>query len=89
MEIKLINIGYGNLVAANRLVTILSPESSPIRRAIKEAKAKGILIDATFGRKTRSVIITDCDNIILSAVNPETINSRLESNENNDNNKFD
>lgn len=89
MDIKLINIGYGNLIAVNRLVSILCPESSPVRRIIKEAKEKGLLIDATFGRKTRSVIITDCDNIILSAVNPETINSRLVPNETDNSDKFD
>lgn len=77
MEIRLVNIGYGSMVAANRLVSVLSPESAPIKRTIKEAKIKGILIDATYGRKTRSVIITDCDNVILSAVQPETINVRL------------
>ena len=86
MEVKLINIGYGNMIAANRLVKILSSESAPVRRAIKEAKERGLLIDATFGRKTRSVIITDCDNIILSAVQPETINSRLTSSD--DYNKY-
>ena len=89
MDIKLINIGYGNLIAVNRLVSILCPESSPVRRIIKEAKEKGLLIDATFGRKTRSVIIKDCDNIILSAVNPETINSRLVPNETDNSDKFD
>ena len=63
---KLINIGFGNLVAANRILTIVSPESAPIKRIIQEAKEKGMLIDATHGRRTRAVIITDSDHIILS-----------------------
>ena len=77
MGIKLINIGFGNMVSANRLLAIVSPESAPIRRTIQEARGRGMLIDATYGRKTRSVIITDCDHIILSAVQPETIDHRL------------
>lgn len=77
MGIKLINIGFGNMVSSNRLVAIVSPESAPIRRTIQEARGRGMLIDATYGRKTRSVIITDCDHVILSAVQPETIDSRL------------
>lgn len=70
------------MVAANRLVTIVSPESAPIRRTIKEAKYKGMLIDATYGRKTRAVIVTDCNYIILSPVQPETIHNRLEGKKN-------
>ncbi|AWK50238.1 hypothetical protein DIC82_03800 [Clostridium beijerinckii] len=77
MGIKLINIGFGNMVSSNRLLAIVSPESAPIRRTIQEARSRGMLIDATYGRKTRSVIITDCDHIILSAVQPETIDHRL------------
>ena len=65
---KLINIGFGNMVAASRVVAIVSPESAPIKRIISEAKDRGILIDATYGRRTRSVIITDSDHIVLSAV---------------------
>ncbi|NMB39521.1 MAG: DUF370 domain-containing protein [Firmicutes bacterium] len=77
MEIKLINIGFGNIVAANRIVSIVSPESAPIKRIIGEARERGMLIDATYGRRTRAVIITDSDHIILSAVQPETVAHRL------------
>lgn len=77
MIIRLINIGFGNMVSSNRLVAIVSPESAPIKRIIQEAKDRGMLIDATYGRRTRSVIITDSDHIILSAVQPETIANRL------------
>ncbi|WP_244833227.1 DUF370 domain-containing protein [Clostridium sp. BJN0001] len=77
MSIKLINIGFGNIVAANRLVAIVSPESAPIKRIIQEARDRGMLIDATYGRRTRAVLITDCDHIILSAVQPETVAHRL------------
>ena len=68
---KLINIGFGNIVSASRLVAIVSPESAPIKRIIQEARDRGMLIDATYGRRTRAVIITDSDHIILSAVQPE------------------
>jgi len=74
---KLINIGFGNIVSANRLIAIVSPESAPIKRIIQEARDKGMLIDATYGRRTRAVIITDSDHIILSAVQPETVAHRL------------
>ena len=77
MSIKLINIGFGNIVSANRLVTIVSPESAPIKRIIQEARQKGNLVDATYGRRTRAVIITDSDHVILSAVQPETVANRL------------
>lgn len=77
-NIKLINIGFGNVVSANRLVAIVGPESAPIKRIIQEAKDKGRLIDATYGRRTRAVIITDSDHIILSSVQPETVSSRLD-----------
>lgn len=77
MSIKLINIGFGNIVSANRLVAIVSPESAPIKRVIQEARERGMLIDATYGRRTRAVIITDSDHIILSAVQPETVGHRL------------
>ena len=65
---KLINIGFGNMVSANRLVAIVSPESAPIKRIIQDAKERGTLIDATYGRRTRAVIVTDSDHVILSAV---------------------
>ena len=74
---KLINIGFGNMVSANRLVAIVSPESAPIKRIIQDARESGSLIDATYGRRTRAVIITDSDHIILSAVQPETVANRI------------
>ncbi|MBE0467796.1 MAG: DUF370 domain-containing protein [Candidatus Desulforudis sp.] len=79
MGIRLINIGFGNIVSANRIVAIVSPESAPIKRMITEARDRGMLIDATYGRRTRAVIITDSDHIILSAVQPETVAHRLVS----------
>jgi len=78
---KLINIGFGNMVSANRLVAIVSPESAPIKRVIQDAKERGTLIDATYGRCTRAVIITDSDHVILSAVQPETVANRLNDRE--------
>ncbi|MEF9969084.1 MAG: DUF370 domain-containing protein [Ruthenibacterium sp.] len=74
---KLINIGFGNMVSASRLIAIVSPESAPIKRIIQEARDKGVLIDATYGRRTRAVLITDSDHVILSAVQPETVANRL------------
>lgn len=74
---KLINIGFHNMVSANRLVAIVSPESAPIKRIIQDARDKGTLIDATYGRRTRAVLITDSDHVILSAVQPETVANRL------------
>lgn len=79
MDIKLVNIGFGNIVAANRIVAIVSPESAPIKRIIQEAREKGILIDATYGRRTRAVIICDSSHVVLSAVQPETVANRLTS----------
>ena len=76
---KLINIGFGNMVSANRLIAIVGPESAPIKRIVQEARDKGSLIDATYGRRTRAVIIMDSDHIILSAVQPETVANRLDS----------
>ena len=76
-QMKLINIGFGNMVSANRLVAIVSPESAPIKRIIQDAKEKGTLIDATYVRRTRAVIVTDSDHVILSAVQPETVANRL------------
>ncbi|KYO66744.1 extracellular matrix/biofilm regulator RemA [Thermovenabulum gondwanense] len=77
MDIKLVNIGFGNIVSANRIIAIVSPESAPIKRIIQEARDRGMLIDATYGRRTRAVIITDSDHVILSAVQPETVANRL------------
>ena len=78
MDIKLINIGFGNIVSANRIVAIVSPESAPIKRIIQEARDGERLIDATYGRRTRAVIIMDSDHVILSAVQPETVAHRVE-----------
>lgn len=77
MAIKLINIGFGNIVSANRIIAIVSPESAPIKRIIQVAKDKGMLIDATYGRRTRAVVVTDSEHVILSAVQPETVAHRL------------
>ncbi len=74
---KLINIGFGNLINANRLVAIVSPESAPIKRIIQDSKERGMLIDATQGRRTRAVIITDSDHVILSYLQSETVANRL------------
>lgn len=76
-ELRLLNIGYGNLVAVARVVAIVSPQSAPMRRLREEAASRGKLVDATQGRRTRSILVTDSDHVILSAVNPETIASRL------------
>ena len=81
---KLINIGFGNMVSANRLVAIVSPESAPIKRIIPDAKDRGTLIDATYGRRTRAVLVTDSDHVILSAVQPETVANRLSDREEDD-----
>lgn len=75
---KLINIGFGNMVNASRMVAIVSPESAPIKRIIQECKEKGTLIDATHGRRTRAVIITDSDHVILTYLQSETVANRLE-----------
>lgn len=74
---KLLNIGFGNLVSAERLLTVVSPDSAPVKRLIQEAKERAMLIDASFGRKTRSVLVMDTDHVILSAIPPETVAKRL------------
>ena len=74
---KLINIGFGNMVSAGRLIAIVSPESAPIKRMVQEARDRGVLIDATYGRRTRAVLIMDSDHIVLSALQPETVSGRL------------
>ena len=74
---KLINIGFGNMVSANKLVAIVSPDSAPIKRIIGDAKEKGSLIDATYGRRTRAVVVMETDHVILSALQPETVANRL------------
>ena len=75
---KLVNIGFGSAVSAARILSIVSPESAPIKRVIQEARERGMLIDASFGRKTKSVLLMDTDHVILSSVTPETIAARME-----------
>ena len=86
---KLINIGFGNMVSGDRLIAIVSHESAPIKRIVQEARERGMLVDATYGRRTRSVIITDSDHIILSALQAETLGNRAENKDNNDNDDRD
>lgn len=74
---KLINIGFGNMVSSGRIVAIVSPESAPIKRIITEGRENGLLIDATYGRRTRAVIICDSGHVVLSAIQPETISNRF------------
>lgn len=74
---KLVNIGYGNLVSSNRIIAVIGPESAPIKRIIQDARDKGSLIDATYGRRTRAVLIADSGHVILSAIQPETIMARM------------
>jgi regulator of extracellular matrix RemA (YlzA/DUF370 family) len=78
-SIQLINIGFGNIVSANRVVAIVSPESAPIKRIITDARERGQLVDATYGRRTRAVIITDSSHVVLSAIQPETVAHRFVS----------
>ncbi|MBR0112570.1 MAG: DUF370 domain-containing protein [Clostridia bacterium] len=78
---KLINIGFGNMINASRLVAIVSPESAPVKRMIQESREKGNLIDATHGRRTRAVLITDSDHIILTYLQSETVAARLNEEE--------
>lgn len=75
---KLINIGFGNMVAASRLIAIVSPDSAPVKRVVQEARERGMLLDASFGRRTKSVLLMDTDHVILSSVTPETIAARME-----------
>lgn len=74
---RLINIGFGNLVSANRLIAVVSPDSAPIKRMVQEARERGELIDATYGRRTKAVLMMDNDHLVLSALQPETIANRL------------
>ncbi len=76
---RLVNIGFGNMVAAGRMIAVVSPESAPIKRLIQEARDRGRLIDASFGRRTRAVLVMDNDCIVLSALQPETVAARLDS----------
>ena len=75
---KLINIGFGNMVNADRVIAVVSPDSAPIKRIVQDARDKGAAIDATYGRRTRAVIITDSDHVVLSAVEPEEVLGRFE-----------
>lgn len=78
---KLINIGFGNIVNASRIVSIISPESSPIKRFVSQARDRNMLVDATYGRRTRAVIVMDSEHVVLSAVQPETVGQRLSAKE--------
>lgn len=78
---KLLNIGFGNMVSADRLVAIVSPDSAPIKRMVQEARDRGTLIDASFGRKTKAVLIMDSDHIVLSALQPASVAGRLSGKE--------
>lgn len=80
-QVKLINIGFGNIVMADRIIAIISPESAPIKRIIQEAREDKLLIDATYGRRTRAVIITDSNHVVLSSIQPETVANRMISKE--------
>lgn len=79
---KLINIGFGSLVAAGRILSILDPDSAPIKRVMQEARERGMLVDASYGRKTKAVILMDTDHVILSALTPQMLLTRLENGEN-------
>ena len=78
---QLVNIGFGNIVSANRIIAIVSPESAPIKRIVQEAKDSKMAVDATYGRRTRAVLIMDSGHVILSAVQPETVAGRFEKEE--------
>ena len=80
-QMKLINIGFGNMVSAGRIITIVSPESAPIKRIIQDARDNGVLIDATYGRRTSAVIVMDSGHVILSAIQPETVANRFVQND--------
>ncbi len=74
---KLVNVGFGNVVSSGRIIAVVSPESAPIKRVIQEARDRSMLIDATYGRRTRAVIVTDSDHVVLSAIQPETVAHRM------------
>ena len=76
---KLINIGFGNMVSANRLIAIVSPESAPIKRVVQEARDRGMLIDASYGRRTKAVLLMDTDHVILSSVSPQVLAARMDA----------
>ena len=77
MSVKLLNIGFGNMVSAGRVMAIISPEYAPIKRMVQDARDKSLLIDATYGRKTRAVLVMDSGQIVLSAIQPETVAHRI------------
>ncbi|MBR2520619.1 MAG: DUF370 domain-containing protein [Oscillospiraceae bacterium] len=76
MKMKMINIGFGNVVCAERMIAVVAPDSAPVKRIVQEARERAVLIDATYGRRTRAVIIMDSDHVVLSALQPETLASR-------------
>ena len=78
---KLVNIGFGNMISAQRLLSVISPDSAPVKRLVQEARDRGMLIDASFGRKTKSVLVMDTDHVILSALEPKTIANRFQNEE--------
>ena len=79
---QLVNIGYGNMISAERIIAIVSPDAAPVKRLVQNARDKGMLIDASCGRKTKAVIITDSDHVVLSAVQPETVAHRVSDDKN-------
>ena len=81
---KLINIGFGSMIAAQRLLAVVDPDSAPIKRVVQEARDRGMLIDASYGHKTKAVVLMDTDHVILSAIDPETISARLTQKETED-----
>lgn len=83
-DMKLINIGFGNMISASRMIAIVSPESAPIKRIVQDARERGTLIDATYGRRTRAVIIMDSEHVVLSALQPETVSNRIVDKEDKD-----
>ena len=80
MLMRFINIGFGNMVSAGRLIALVTPDSAPVKRIIQEARDRGSLIDATCGRRTRTVLVMDSDHVVLSAVAPDTVSARFENN---------
>ena len=78
LSLKFINIGFGNIISADRIVGIVAPDSAPIKRIIQDARDNGKLVDATYGRRTRAVIVMDSEHVVLSAVQPETVAGRIE-----------
>lgn len=75
---KLVNVGYGNMVSSSKIVAVVSPDSAPVKRIVQEAKAKGLAVDATCGRKCKAVIVTDSNHVVLSALSPEVVGNRSE-----------